>query len=63
MVLQYKPKDGKRYRDYPGKNKMTIALSSCKFRLIDKSRKKVLSEGGYVKVLRRMRQIEFFKHN
>lgn len=61
MVMQFKPKAGGRWRDYPGKDKMKIPLSKCDFRLLSENRKKLLAEGSYTKVLKRFRQIEFFK--
>ncbi|MGD9276722.1 MAG: hypothetical protein PVJ67_06120 [Candidatus Pacearchaeota archaeon] len=62
MVLQYKLKSEKRWKKYPGKDKMKIGFSKCDFRLLSEDKKKVLAEGGYEKVLKRFRQIEFFKH-
>ncbi len=62
MVLQYKLKSEKRWKKYPGKNKLKDSISKCDFRLLDEKKTKVLSEGNYAKVLKRMRQIEFFKH-
>jgi hypothetical protein len=63
MVLQYKLKKEKRWRKYPGKNKMEVPVSKCDFRLLNESKTKVLVEkGSYAKVLKRFRQIEFFKH-
>ena len=64
MVLQYKLKIQKRWKDYPGKDKLEklkISISKCDFRLLTENKEKVLSEGNYKKVLRRFRQIEFFK--
>ena len=62
MVLQYKLKKEKKWRDYPGKNKMKVDLKKCHFRLLSKDRKKILvNKGSYEKVLKRFRQIEFFK--
>ena len=63
MVLQYKLKTGKRWIDYPGKDKMKHPLSRCDFRLLNHSKTKVLVEkGSYASVMKRFRQIEFFKH-
>lgn len=62
MVLQYKLKTEDRWKKYPGKDKMKIAFSKCDFRLLNEGKTKVLSEGSYEKVLKRFRQIEFFKH-
>ena len=63
MVLQYKKKEGGRWRDYPGKDKIKGGVSSYDFRLLSEDKKKVLADkGSYVKVMKRFRQIEFFKH-
>ncbi len=63
MVLQYKLKTEKRWGDYPGKEKLKYPVSKCDFRLLSENRKKVLAEkASYAKVMKRFRQIEFFKH-
>ncbi len=63
MVLQYKPKKGGRWRDYPGKSKIKGGVSKYDFRLLNEAKTKVLVEkGSYAKVMKRFRQIEFFKH-
>ena len=64
MVLQYKEKKvGVKWRDYPRKGKITGNPSLYEFRLLSHDKKDVLVEKGtYEKVLKRMRQIEFFKH-
>jgi len=62
MVLQYKLKTESRYKKYPGKGKLKYPLSKCNFRLLTEDKSKVLVEGNYTKVLKRFRQIEFFKH-
>jgi len=62
MVLQYKLKSEKRWKKYPGKDKLKESVSKCDFRLLSENKTKVLSEGNYAKVLKRMRQVEFFKH-
>lgn len=64
MTIQYKlKKAGKRWRDYPGKEKFKYKTSECDFRLLDSKKKKVLVEkGSYKHILKRFRQIEFFKH-
>ena len=63
MVLQYKEKGTPRWRKYPGKDKMKIPVSKCDFRLLNESKTKVLvDKGSYAKVMKRFRQIEFFKH-
>ncbi len=64
MVLQYKKKEGGRWRDYPGKDKINGSVGGYFFRLLSEDKKKVLAdEGSYAKVMKRFRQIEFFKHN
>jgi len=63
MVLQYKLKSETRWKKYPGKNKMKVPVSKCDFRLLSEDKSKVLVEkGSYAKVMKRFRQIEFFKH-
>lgn len=63
MVLQYKLKTEKRWKKYPGKDKIEVPVSKCDFRLLSEDKKKVLADkGSYTKVMKRFRQIEFFKH-
>lgn len=62
MVLQYRLKSEKRWRKYPGKNKMKYPVSKCEFRLLNEAKTKTLAQGGYGKVLKRFKAIEFFKH-
>jgi hypothetical protein len=63
MVLQYKEKGSARWKDYPGKSKIEGSVRSYDFRLLSENKKKVLVEkGSYDKVMKRFRQIEFFKH-
>jgi hypothetical protein len=64
MVMQYRKKEeGAHWRDYPGKKKIEGNPEKYDFRLLTQDKKKVLVESAsYDKVLRRMRQIEFFKH-
>ena len=63
MVLQYKNKKGARWRDYPGKDKIKGNVGEYYFRLLSEDKKKVLvDKGPYEKVMKRFRQIEFFKH-
>lgn len=63
MVLQYKLKTEKRWKDYPGKAKLKYPVGECDFRLLSEDRSKVLAKkAGYAKVMKRFRQIEFFKH-
>ena len=63
MVLQYKLKSETRWRKYPGKDKMKYPVSKCDFRLLSEDKSKVLVEkGSYARVMKRFRQIEFFKH-
>ncbi len=63
MVLQYKKKVSIRWKDYPGKDKIEGDVKDFDFRLLSEDRKKVLAEkGSYDAVMKRFRQIEFFKH-
>ena len=63
MVLQYKLKTEKRWKKYPGKDKLKVSVSKCDFRLLSEDKSKVLvDKGDYNKVMKRFRQIEFFKH-
>ncbi|MBT4136168.1 hypothetical protein HOD75_01720 [archaeon] len=62
MVMQYKLKTEKRWKKYPGKDKLELSTTKYDFRLLTKDKKKLLVEGSYTKVLKRFRQIEFFKH-
>lgn len=63
MVLQYKKKGETRWRKYPGKDKIKGSVSQYSFRLLNESKTKVLvPSGSYAKVMKRFRQIEFFKH-
>jgi len=62
MVLQYKLKTEKRWKDYLGKDKLKQGVSKYDFRLLTEDKKKVLvDKGNYTKVMKRFRQIEFFK--
>lgn len=63
MVLQYREKKSRsRWRDYPGKSKIEGHPGEYDFRLLSHDKKHVLvSSGTYDHVLKRMRQIEFFK--
>lgn len=63
MVMQYRPKgSNSRWRKYPGKDKLKEGVSKYEFRLLNKAMTKVLVKpGAYSKVLKRFRQIEFFK--
>ncbi len=64
MVLQYRSKSGGRWKKYPGKEKIEGSVNDYNFRLLNESQTKVLvEEGPYTKVLKRFRQIEFFKHH
>jgi hypothetical protein len=64
MVLQYKEKSATRWKKYPGKDKLEKSTSKYDFRLLNKDKTKVLVErGNYEKVMKRFRQIEFFKHH
>ncbi|MBS3088326.1 hypothetical protein J4402_00945 [Candidatus Pacearchaeota archaeon] len=63
MVLQYKLKSSNRWKKYPGKAKLEKSVSKYDFRLLNESKTKVLvDKGPYEKVMKRFRQIEFFKH-
>ena len=63
MVLQYKLRSERRWKKYSGKDKLKFPVSKCDFRLLNKAKTKVLvPSGSYSKVLKRFRQIEFFKH-
>ena len=62
MVLQYKLKTESRWRKYPGKDKIKGSVRNYDFRLLSADKKKVLaSKGSYDKIMKRFRQIEFFK--
>lgn len=63
MVLQYKLKASTRWQDYKGKNKLKFSVTKYDFRLLNHNKTKILVEKtNYTKALKRMRQIEFFKH-
>jgi len=63
MVLQYKLKTSTNWKDYHGKNKLKDSVSKYDFRLLNHDKTKVLVEKtSYTKAIKRMRQIEFFKH-
>ncbi|MBT96765.1 MAG: hypothetical protein QF567_00540 [Candidatus Pacearchaeota archaeon] len=63
MVLQYKLKKETRWKKYPGKDKIKEPVSKYDFRLLSEDKKKILvDKGPYQKVMKRFRQIEFFKH-
>jgi len=63
MVLQYKLKRESRWKKYPGKAKIKGSVTKYDFRLLNASKTKVLvSKGSYTRVMKRFRQIEFFKH-
>lgn len=63
MVLQYKLKSEKRWKDYKGKDKLEFSVKKYDFRLLSENKKKILAEkGSYEKIMKRFRQIEFFKH-
>lgn len=62
MVLQYKLKKEKRWKKYPGKDKLKLSVSKYDFRLLSSDKKKILvDKASYGKVMKRFRQIEFFK--
>ena len=63
MVLQYREKSATRWRKYPGKDKIEGDPEKYDFRLLSEDKAKILVEkGSYEKVMKRFRQIEFFKH-
>lgn len=63
MVLQYKLRGEKKWKKYPGKDKLKYSVAKYDFRLLNEAKTKVLAgPGQYNKVLKRFRQIEFFKH-
>ena len=63
MVLQYKLKAATRWKKYPGKDKLEFSVGKYYFRLLSSDKKKILvDKGSYLKVMKRFRQIEFFKH-
>ena len=63
MVLQYKLKGETRWKKYPGKDKLKEAVSRYDFRLLNEAKTKILvDKGSYKKVMKRFRQIEYFKH-
>lgn len=62
MVLQYKSAKDKRWKKYPGKDKIKGKVSAYRFRLLNEAKTKTLAQGDYKKVLKRFRAIEFFKH-
>jgi len=63
MVLQYKKKNSAKWEDYPGKGKIEGSVDDYDFRLLNEAKTKVLAEKGpYKKVMKRFRQIEFFKY-
>jgi hypothetical protein len=62
MVLQYKLKKEKRWKKYPGKDKLELSVNKYDFRLLNSSKTKVLvKKTSYNKVMKRFRAIEFFK--
>jgi len=63
MVLQYKLKTETKWKKYPGKDKLKFSVGKYDFRLLNEKKTKVLAgPGSYAAVLKRFRQIEFFKH-
>jgi len=62
MVLQYKLKSEKRWKKYSGKAKLKFSVSKYDFRLLNSNKTKILvDKASYTKVMKRFRQIEFFK--
>ena len=63
MVLQYKLKSEKRWKDYPGKEKLEFSTDKYYFRLLNEAKTKILADkDSYENIMKRFRQIEFFKH-
>jgi hypothetical protein len=63
MVLQYKGKKETRWKKYPGKAKIKGDVKDYDFRLLNEAMTKVLvPPADYESVMKRFRQIEFFKH-
>ncbi|MDD5132968.1 MAG: hypothetical protein PHD81_03460 [Candidatus Nanoarchaeia archaeon] len=63
MVLQYKLKSETRWKDYKGKSKLKYSTKKYDFRLLNEKKTKILvNKGNYEKIMKRFRQIEFFKH-
>ena len=63
MVLQYKLKSATRWSDYHGKAKLKLPVNKYNFRLLSSDKKKVLVKtSSYAIVMKRFKQIEFFKH-
>jgi len=62
--MQYRYKKSKeRWKKYPGKAKLKESVGKYEFRLLNEAMTKVLVKPStYSKVLKRFRQIEFFKH-
>lgn len=64
MVLQCKLKKDTKWKKYPGKDKLKFTVSKYDFRLLSEDKSKVLvKKANYAKIMKRFRQIEFFKHN
>jgi len=64
MVLQYKLKTEIRWKEHRGKGKLKYSVSRYDFRLLNKNKTRVLvNKGSYSRVMKRFRQIEFFKHH
>ena len=62
MVLQYKLKSSTRWKKYPGKDKLEFSVSKYDFRLLNEVKTKVLvDKTNYENVMKRFRQVEFFK--
>jgi len=62
MVLQYKLKTETKWKKYPGKSKLKLSVSKYDFRLLNEAKTKVLvPKSSYEKVMKRFKQIEFFK--
>ena len=63
MVLQYRLKSETKWKDYPGKSKLKYSVNKYDFRLLNEKKTKILADkGSYNNIMKRFRQIEFFKH-
>jgi len=63
MVLQYRQKKEGKWKKYPGKDKIKGSVKDYDFRLLNENKTKILvDKASYRKVMKRFRQIEFFKH-
>ena len=62
MVLQYRLKSSTKWKKYPGKDKLKFSVSKYDFRLLNEAKTKDrVEKTNYENVMKRFRQIEFFK--